>query len=148
MTDFHTPPNFDIRVLTGIKAVVNYENQLLFQAWRQAEGGTAKWNPLNTTLKINGFIGSDYNNNTPPVQNYPYEFIGIAASIATFASRKSDGTMDYGGIVNDLQDQIRNVLQHGTKTADQIINDNYAEFKTWGTNPDTILQIISELRTA
>jgi hypothetical protein len=136
MADTHIPPNFDERVLVGINARVNDENKKLFQAWRRVEGGTAKWNPLNSTLWVQNFTDlPDYND--IKVRNYTYESAGVAATILTFASRNSDGAQRYGGIKADLQ--------AGTKTARQIVLDRAGQFRTWGTDVDLLLQVIDEL---
>lgn len=137
VTNTHTPPDFDERVLTGIKGIVNPENKLLFESWRRAEGGNAKWNPLNSTLLISGFtLSPDYN--SIHVRNYAFEFVGIGATIITFASRNDDGTMKFGGIVSDLQ--------KGVKTANQIASDRRIQFSTWGTDVDLLLEVIDDIR--
>lgn len=140
MTDTHTPPNFDQRVLVGVKGQLNPENYRLFQAWRRAEGGTAKWNPLNSTLTL----GSQWTETTPynsvGVRNYRYETVGVAATILTLIQRNADGTMRYGGILADLQS--------GTRTAEEIVRDRLNQFDTWGTDTDLLLRVLAEIPSA
>lgn len=63
----------------GIGAPATKANRQAIVSWIQAEGGTAKWNPLNSTLKVDG--SWDYNK--VPVQNYPSYVKGLGASVAT-----------------------------------------------------------------
>jgi hypothetical protein len=64
-------------------------NRQAIAAWLQAEGGTARWNGLNTTLEV---VGSwDYN--SVGVQNYPTYTIGVEANAETLldgAAMKGD----------------------------------------------------------
>lgn len=48
-------------------------------AWMQTEGGSARWNPLNTTKRMPG--STDYN--SVGVQNYPDFDTGLAATLST-----------------------------------------------------------------
>ena len=136
LTDTHTPPDFDVRVLTALKGKVNHENQRLFQGWRRTEGGSAEWNPLNSTLFVRG-VTSNTNYNDIPVRNYRYEIGGVAATILTFIQRDNAGKMLYGGIVSDLQ--------AGVKSAEQIVKDRQAQFKMWGTDTTLLLEVLSEI---
>jgi hypothetical protein len=88
-----TPPSQDDKdfyekVLRGIGAPITDENLKFFYAWRNAEGGTAAWNPFNTTWK-NGFVTTNYNCNRNdkgvayPVKNYQSKEDGINAMIKT-----------------------------------------------------------------
>lgn len=69
-------------VLSGLGAPVNQANLSILRAWQKAEGGTASWNPFNTTAKMPG--ATPYNNNNGyPVMNYRSETDGVAATIKT-----------------------------------------------------------------
>lgn len=57
-------------------------NRVVFMAWAQSEGGTARNNMLNTTLPKPG--ATDYN--WAHVKNYPSEETGIDATVETFDS--------------------------------------------------------------
>ena len=103
------------------------EGMRLLDAWQRAEGGTARWNPLNTTYKL--WNSTDYNQNDPPVQNYFRPTEGCAATVLTLVNGY------YNGILGDLQ--------NGVKTAEQIVTDRRAQFQTWGTDPDVVLRVLA-----
>lgn len=65
--------------LTGIRAPASKRNKLVIVSWIQAEGGTARWNPLNTTHDAPG--ATDYN--SVGVKNYPTYAVGLQATIDT-----------------------------------------------------------------
>jgi hypothetical protein len=123
--DTHLPPYWRQHLLAVLGATTRPENLRLLDAWQRAEGGAAKWNPLNTTFALPG--ASDYN--SAGVKNYPRPVWGVCATALTITNG------NYGGIVGDLQ--------AGTKTAVQIVNDRRTQFETWGTSPDVILQLLA-----
>lgn len=135
MTQTHLPPQWQQRLL----AVVNGhgwdtgsfypEGLRLLEAWQRAEGGTAQWNPLNTTFYLPGST----NYNTAGVKNYARATDGVCATGLTLVNG------NYNGILGDLQ--------NGTKTAEQIVHDRWAQFQTWGTNPQTILDVLASEAT-
>lgn len=133
--DTHQAPYWKQKVLRGIGAPLATQNLRFFEAQARAEGGTAKWNPLNTTVWVDGFTLSSYN--SIGVKNYSAPLVGIGATIITFASRNGDGTLRYGGILGDLQS--------AKKTAEQIVTDNRDEVALWGTNPDLMLEVLKEI---
>lgn len=100
------------------------QNHVLLHAWQKAEGGTARYNPLNTTEPWRG--ASDYNSDH--VKNYRTGGDGIAATAATLLNGR------YPGIVHDMRT--------GTKPARQIVQDHAAEFDTWGTGARHILALL------
>lgn len=120
----HYPPLWKFRLLRAIHAKGGLENRRLLRAWGKAEGGTAQWNPLNTTEPWPG--ATEYN--SAGVKNYPNGAAGIAATAATLVNGH------YDGIVTDLR--------AGTKKAEQIVRDNRNEISTWGTNPNLILSLL------
>jgi hypothetical protein len=119
----HLPFLWRFRLLRAIHAKGSWQNRRLLGAWARAEGGSARYNPLNTTEPWPGAT----NYNSVGVKNYPSGATGIAATAATLVNGR------YPGIVRDLRD--------GTKDARQIVTGNAVEFHTWGTNPDTILRV-------
>jgi hypothetical protein len=131
MADTHLPPQWRQRVL----AIVNGhgwdtgkfypEGLRLLSAWATAEGGTARYNPLNTTMRLPG--STPYNNTG--VQNYFRPTEGVCATGLTLVNG------NYNGILGDLQ--------NGTKTAEEIVNDRRSQFSLWGTNPDTLLAVLA-----
>jgi len=78
-------------VLRGIGAPVNAGTLAVMRAWARYESGTpqnnpdsASWNPLNTTLPVNG--ATVFNNRG--VRNYPSRDEGLRATIATMNSKR------------------------------------------------------------
>lgn len=106
----------------------------LFTAWAQAEGGTAQWNPLNTTDHVTDAFGAwqgpDYN--SVGVCNFNNPWQGIAATAATFLSNTAFAL---------LLEAIRNAETSG-QTAEQIVQGHETAIKTWGTSPATILAVL------
>lgn len=126
MAASHLPPQWRERVLAVVAGKVNDENLRLMDAWQRAEGGTAQWNPLNTTYKLNGSTAY----NTAGVQNYFRATEGVCATALTLVSGL------YGGILGDLQ--------AGLKTATQIVVDRDAQFRMWGTDPQLMRTLLAE----
>jgi hypothetical protein len=126
MSQTHFPPNWDGRLLAVVGADPGYQQgRRLLGAWATAEGGTAKWNPLNTTYGLPG--ATDYN--SVGVKNYRRPTEGVCATALT--------------LVNGYYPHILAALQGGTRTAEQIVNDFPDEFRRWGTNPQTILEVLA-----
>jgi hypothetical protein len=93
----------------------------LLAAWHACEGGTATFNPLNTTQKEAG--STQYN--SAGVQNYPDQATGLRATVDTLRNG------NYDGIVHDLSQTAY--------SATQIVIRNSAEFTTWGTSTSCLL---------
>jgi hypothetical protein len=127
----HLPPQWRERLL----AIVNGhgwdtglfypEGLRLLDAWQRAEGGTAQWNPLNTTFYLPGST----NYNTANVKNYMRATDGVCATGLTLVNGF------YNGILGDLQ--------NGAKTAEQIVADRADQFRTWGTDPAVIARVLA-----
>ena len=128
----HLPPQWQQRVLAGVNGHGWNTGQFypegirLLNAWATAEGGTAKWNPLNTTYYLPGCT----NYNTSGVKNYVRPTEGCCATVLT--------------LVNGFYTGILGALQGGTATAEQIVEMHGDEFSTWGTNPTVILQVLAQ----
>lgn len=125
----HLPALWKFRVLKGIKAKGVSENRRLLAAWQIAEGGTAQYNPLNTTQAWPG--ATDYN--SVHVRNYASGSDGIAATCRTLLNGY------YNGIVHDLRD--------GALRAELIVTRNAKEFDTWGTGSENILRVLASQST-
>jgi hypothetical protein len=130
-------------LLALLNAKVSPENLRLLSAWARVEGGAAVMNPLNTTY---GLPGSTHYNELG-VRNYrgatdPRAVEGIVATALTLTYRPAAGSpLRYGGILG--------ALQIGTKTAEQIVNDHAANFRTWsgdttGGYEELLLQVLKE----
>lgn len=120
----HYPTLWRFRLLRAIHAKGAWQNRRLLAAWAKAEGGTAHYNPLNTTEPWPG----SWNYNSAGVKDYRTGADGIAATAATLTNGR------YNGIVHDLR--------MGEKKARQIVTDNAAEFDTWGTHASHILPLL------
>ena len=109
-------PSLDIEfykaVLTGIGAPITNNNLLYLYAWRQAEGGSAAFNPFNTTQKALGAT----NYNKVGVKNYTSAEQGISATVKTLLNGK------YSGIISSLKADAE-----PSQTADALIAS------PWGT---------------
>jgi hypothetical protein len=70
---------FYTAILRGIGAPPSSEALTFFRAWRQAEGGTARYNPFNTTQRMPG--SEAYNR--VGVQHYPSARVGVDATVKT-----------------------------------------------------------------
>ena len=130
----HLPPQWQQRVLANINShgwntgSFAPEAVRLLTAWQAAEGGTATWNPLNTTLHIPGWYTTpDYNSSG--VVNYSKPDYGVMATVAT--------------LINGYYNSILGFLQNPQMTAEQAVNAYASEFRTWGTNPQTILDVLA-----
>lgn len=120
----HLPTLWRFRLLRAVKAKGNVENRRLLRAWQLAEGGTAAFNPLNTTQPWAG--ATDYN--SVHVRNYATGTDGIAATAATLQNGY------YPGIVRDLRD--------GQWDAREIVTRNRREFDTWGTHATHVAAVL------
>lgn len=120
----HLPFLWRFRLLRAIHAKGSWQNRRLLGAWARAEGGSARYNPLNTTQPWPR--AWDYN--TAGVKDYWSGADGIGATAATLTNGY------YSGIVADLRS--------GTKNARQIATDNAAEFDKWGTGSAAILRLL------
>jgi hypothetical protein len=105
----------DILKGLGISNPNKFQIQFM-QSWRQHEGGSAAWNPLNTTKSKTGSL--PYNNVN--VQNYPDRQTGLDATIQTLL-------LDfYKNVVKNIKD-IKD--ENGISKTMVAVNDS-----PWGSN--------------
>lgn len=116
----HLPTSWERRLFSLLGAPTTPANLGFIRAWQRAEGGTAAFNPLNTTLDLHG--ARDYN--TAHVKNYRDAVQGIAATGLTLTNGF------YPGLVASF---VR-----GTETTAQRVARHRGEITIWGTNPDAI----------
>jgi len=83
--------------LQTLGAPVCQSNLIAMVAWQSAEGTTAAWNPLATTLPADG--ATDFNG--VGVKNYPSLAVGLAATVDTLRYGLTDD--GYGPVVAALQ---------------------------------------------
>jgi hypothetical protein len=124
-----TDDDFYKKILDGINAPHTPENMKFLYAWRQAEGGSAKNNPFNTTKKLEG--DSLYGKNVAGVKNYQTVQDGIDATVKTLKNGY------YDCIVNGLKNNIG---------ALKISQSCDSSLKTWGTHgsTDLVTQVINQ----
>jgi hypothetical protein len=127
-TSSHLPPYWRQRLLAVLGAPRNAQNLRFLHAWGVAEGGTAKWNPLNTTYALP--YGESWSYNSSTVQNYWRPTGGVAATAMT--------------LVQDTYACLVGAFQAGKLTAEQINSKCASTIRTWGTNPATIAKVLQE----
>jgi hypothetical protein len=76
-----TRGQFVTAVLRALGIKVELHGRRAMQAWLQAEGGSANYNPLNTTLRLTG--STTLPGNTVGVQEYQSAEDGIIATVRT-----------------------------------------------------------------
>jgi len=113
---------------------IPHEVKRFFTAWAKSEGGTAAWNPLNTTDHISDAWGqwytADFNRIT--VANYKSPWQGIVATAATMLQSTTFAT-----IVEDVRTAKTTKI-----TAEQIVQRNENAIKQWGTDPKLMLAVL------
>lgn len=122
----HLPPFWEKRVLVVLGAPAAAREPVRFLAAQaKAEGGSAHWNPTNTTLPLPG----SWLYNSAGVRNYRRPVDGICAVAMTIA--------------NGYYPHLFAWLQHpGAVTAEQAAGRFSGEIKKWGTSPALIEQIL------
>jgi hypothetical protein len=125
----HLPPLWKFRLLRAIHAKGNLQNRRLLAAWARAEGGDARYNPLNTTQPWPG--ATPYNtlsDGKTHVWDYRTGADGIAATAKTITNGHYNGTVA--------------ALRAGKLTARQIVTTHGREFDVWGTGATHILALL------
>lgn len=138
VTQTHLPEKWIERTRAMLEIPNNHETYRFFQAWQKSEGGTAKWNPLNTTLDLGSQWTESQNYNSTGVRNYRYAIVGIVAIVLTLNQRKVDGSLMYDTLLKNLR--------NGTLTAEQVVQNSQADIKLWGTSPTTMLSVLSGIK--
>jgi hypothetical protein len=134
MSTLHYPDHWIPRLCSLIEAPNDHQRWRFFTAWGQAEGGTAQWNPLNSTLDLGPqWVLSNYN--STGVKNYRYAMVGVVSTGLTLNQRNSDNSLIFATLVGNIKDP--------ELTAEQIVKQSEANIKVWGTNPSTILSILA-----
>lgn len=137
MTDgSHLPPNWIGHVLAVIGGAHTAEKARYLNAQQRAEGGSAAWNPLNTTFDLPGA----WNYNSIGVKNYPRAIWGVCATALTLAGPAS-GPLTYPKLLSHLQAAAPG------PTAETILAECADEIRRWGTDPDLIGRILAESAT-
>jgi hypothetical protein len=125
----HLPPYWAEHLSAVLGAPQRQETIRFLHAWARAEGGSAQWNPLNTTWDLPG--ATDYNSSG--VKNYPRPVWGVCATALTL-TEPAVGPLTFPKLVGHLQ--------AGTYTAEEIANNCSTELRHWGTDPGLVLTIL------
>lgn len=112
---------FMAAILAGIGAPNTEANRRALAAWAQAEGGSARWNPFNTTQTAPG--ATSYN--SIGVRNYPSLQAGIHATIQT--------------LKNGYYTGILGALRHGH---DPLAVARAIGASPWGTSGQLMAQVL------
>ena len=126
VTSNHLPPYWRERLLALVGAPRTTENLRFLHAWGVAEGGTAQWNPVNTTYALS--YGESWAYNGSSVQNYWRPTGGIAATALT--------------LIQSNYNCLLGAFQQGQLTAEQINSKCATQIKAWGTSPTTIAKVL------
>jgi hypothetical protein len=89
-------------VLKCIGAEPTKGNMLFMYAWRQTEGGRAKNNPFNTTMKMDG--ATNISNTSVGVKNYQTPEDGINATCKTLLNGRDK--YGYDKIIDGLKNDV------------------------------------------
>lgn len=72
-------PRWEVQLLAALDVRPTRAKLDFLAAWAACEGGSAKWNPLNTTQAVPGAT----NYNDVGVKHYPDRLSGLAATLLT-----------------------------------------------------------------
>jgi len=122
-----TRGEFAKKVIGGLGAPVSLHTRRALAAWMQAEGGSARNNPMNTTLRMPG--STDFN--SVHVQHYTSPKQGAEALVKTL---KENGS----GYEN-----IRRAL-HRNASATEILKA--VGDSRWGTDGTLALAVLSDIK--
>lgn len=119
-------------VLRELRLPDTAQNRKFLQVWQRMEGGSAKFNPLNTTLNVGG--ATSYN--AANVRNYPSAGVGAKATAATLQGPRYAGVRAAlaTGDPSQLQGNAQQGLFAGLETwvsGSPTGNPGYAS-KIWG----------------
>jgi len=113
-----TDDDFYKSILKCLGAEPTKSNMLFMYAWRQSEGGKARNNPFNTTMKMPG--ATNISNTSVGVKNYPTPEVGIEATCKTLKNGRDK--YGYDKIIDGLKNDVGI-----SKLSDAVINSK------WGT---------------
>lgn len=141
MPQTHLPEKWIERVCDLLEIPQNHQTLRFFTAWQRAEGGEARWNPLNTTLRLSGTVDwtdpTDYNN--IGVRNFEYAIAGVCATALTFQQRTNKGLL-FGGLLTSLRQ-----AKTADKTAEQLVTENESQIRLWGTDATLMLEVLKSI---
>ena len=113
-------PGWEHQLLSAMGRASTKPRVEFLRAWADCEGGSARFNPLNTTLRVPG--SSSYN--SAGVQHYEDRLQGLAATLLTIR------LSHYAG--------VRDALGRRGIGSRRILQLSESGIRTWGTNPACI----------
>lgn len=124
--------NFIIDLLNALKLTPTKNRANFLRAWSASENTTAANNPLATTWDMSSLGATPYNNNKPPVQNYPSQEIGVRATAQTLQQASFKPLLDalksdqyFDSVYNNAIDSNLNLWGTGGK----LVKDTFAIYK-------------------
>lgn len=136
MAQAHLPEKWIERLCAMLEIKVTHEMVRLFTAWQRAEGGLARWNPLNTVNHLHSQAHGDWQSspdyNSTGVCNYNHPWQGIVAHVDTFEQT----------VWSDVLVALRQA--HNTLTTAEELVEEYGNViqQHWGTSPGLMLEIL------
>lgn len=139
MAQTHLPEKWIERLDAMLEIPATHQVYRFWMAMQRAEGGTARWNPLNTVNHVHSQAHGDWQStpdyNSTGVCNYNHPWQGILATV---------DTLEQPAWSNFLV-TLRQAKANGT-TAEEIVNEYGSLIQQhWGTNPNLMLQLLSEI---
>lgn len=117
---------WDIRLLYALGVVPTDARLAFLHAWQALEGGTARNNPFNTTLRLPG----SWNYNRAGVQNYVDALQGLSATLLT--------------IRLDYYVGVRAALSAPHLSAVQIATRAASSLDKWGTGGAKVVRLLQQ----
>ncbi len=139
MSQTHLPEKWIERLRAVLEIPQDHQTYRFFQAMQIAEGGTARWNPLNTVNHVHSQAHGDWQStpdyNTTGVCNYNHPWQGVLATVDTFEQPT------WSNLLVALR-QAHNTLT----TAEELVEEYGSTIQShWGTNPQTMLAVLKTL---
>lgn len=135
----HLPEKWIERMDAMLEIPPYHEVWRFWTAMAISEGGTARWNPLNTVNHIHSQAHGDWQSspdyNSVGVCNYNHPWQGIMATV---------DTLEQSAWVDFLK-VLRQAKTNGTKA--EAIVDQFGALiqQQWGTNPQTIRDVLKRV---
>lgn len=134
MPNTHLPRDWDSKLVVMVGGRFDPEKGRFLAAWSRTEGGSATWNPLNSTFDL---PGSTLYNKVPGVKNYPGPIWGICATVLTLTERDSAGALVYPKLLGHLQSSA------GSYKAEDILSQCSEDVAHWGTDTDLFRRVLA-----
>lgn len=137
MAQTHLPEKWIERLCNMLEIPIDHQIMRFFQAWQKSEGGTARWNPLNVTNHVHSQAHGDWQQgdyNSTGVCNFNHQWQGLCSTIDTIQQ----------DTFSDLLISLRHVKANQS-SAEEVVEGHESAIRVWGTNPQTMLDVLSTL---